>query len=172
MEKKGKYVKGLYCFSLLSWILNICFIIMQFFIEISMAWIIVFFASIIIQGIASGAFGDETAIPNVKIKRKFLDYCINISVILSVVITAISGISLLIAGGGPEIINDTYCVVNHGDVVREISSPYLFFFLCICDFMLFNCVILIFSSLIALRIRKIYLFPTLLFSDEQINNCL
>ena len=161
MEKKGKYIKILYCFSLLSWILNICFIIMQFFIEISMAWIIVFFASIIIQGIASGAFGDETAIPNVKIKRKFLDYCINISLILAVVITAISGISLLIAGGGPEIINDTYCIVNHGDVVREISSPYLFFFLCICDFMLFNCVILIFSSLMALRIRKLYLFPTL-----------
>lgn len=161
MEKRGKCIKILYCFSLLSWILNICFIIMQFFIEISMAWIIVFFASIIIQGIASGAFGDETAIPNVKIKRKFLDYCINISLILAVVITAISGISLLIAGGGPEIINDTYCIVNHGDVVREISSPYLFFFLCICDFMLFNCVILIFSSLMALRIRKVYLFPTL-----------
>lgn len=172
MKKKGKYIKILYCFSLLSWILNIGFIIMQFFIEISMAWIIVFFASIIIQGIASGAFGDETAIPNVKIKRKFLDYCLNISLIIAVVITAISGISLLIAGGGPEIINDTYCIVNHGDVVREISSPYLFLFLCICNFMLANCAILIFSSLMALRIRKLYLFPTLLFSDEQTNNCL
>ncbi len=161
MEKKGKYIKILYCFSLLSWILNICFIIMQFFIEISMAWIIAFFASIIIQGIASGAFGDETAIPNIKIKRKFLDYCINISLILAVVITAISGISLLIAGGGPEIINDTYCIVNHGDVVREISSPYLFLFLSLCHFMLFNCAILTFSSLMTLRIRKLYLFQHL-----------
>lgn len=161
MEKKGKYIKSLYCFSLLSWILNICFIIMQFFIEISMAWIIAFFASIIIQGIASGAFGDKTAIPNVKIKRKFLDYCINISLILAVVITAISGISLFIAGGGPEIINNTYCIVNHGDVVREISSPYLFLFLSICHFMLANCTILTFSSLMSLRIRKLYLFPTL-----------
>ena len=161
MENKGKYIKSLYCFSLLSWILNICFIIMQFFIEISMAWIIAFFASIIIQGIASGAFGDKTAIPNVKIKRKFLDYCINISLILAVVITAISGISLFIAGGGPEIINNTYCIVNHGDVVREISSPYLFLFLSICHFMLANCTILTFSSLMSLRIRKLYLFPTL-----------
>ena len=161
MEKKGKYIKSLYCYSLLSWILNICFIIMQFFIEISMAWIIAFFVSIIIQGIASGAFCDETAVPNVKIKRKFLDYCINISLILAVVITAISGISLFIEGGGPEIINDTYCIVNHGDVVREISSPYLFLFLSICHFMLANCAILTFSSLMSLRIRKLYLFSTL-----------
>ena len=165
MEKKGKYIKILYCFSLLSWILNFCFITMQFFIEISMAWIIAFFVSIIIQGIASGAFGDEAAIPNVKIKRKIIDYCINISLILAVVITAISGISLFIAGGGPEIINNTYCIVNHGDVVREISSPYLFLFLSICHFMLANCAMLAFSSLMALRIRKLYLFPTLLFSD-------
>lgn len=161
MKKKGKYIKILYCFSLLSWILNICFIIMQFFIEISMTGIIVFFASIIIQGIASGAFGDEAAIPNVKIKRKIIDYCINISLILAVVITAISGISLFIAGGGPEIINNTYCIVNHGDVVREISSPYLFLFLSICHFMLANYIILTFSSLMALRIRKLYLLPTL-----------
>ena len=161
MEKKSKPInKFIYCFSLLTWIINVCFIIIPFFFEISGIWVVGIFASILIQGITSKAFGDTNAIPEVKIKPKFLDICLNISLLISIIFSALSGITLLIAGGGPETIDGLYYIVNHGEIIREITSYKLFLFFVVCDSLLFSCGILIFSSLMALRIRKLYLIQT------------
>ena len=160
MEKKSKPInKFIYCFSLLTWIINVGFIIIPFFFEISGIWVLGVFASVLIQAITSSAFGD-TVIPDVKIKHKFLDICLNISLLISIIFSALSGITLLIAGGGPETIDGLYYIVNHGEIIREITSYKLFLFFVVCDSLLFSCGILIFSSLMALRIRKLYLIQT------------
>ena len=162
MRNKSRHInKFIYCFSLLTWIINICLIIIPFFFEVSGIWDVGIFASILIQGITSKAFGDNSAIPEVKIKPKFLDICLNISLLISIVFSALSGISLLVARGGPETIDGLYYIVNHGEIIREITSYKLFLFFVVCDSLLFSCGILIFSSLMALRIRKLYLIKTL-----------
>ncbi len=161
MEKKSKPInKFVYYFSLLTWILNICFIFIPFFFEVSGVWIVGIFVSVLIQGIISKAFSEVNAIPDVKIKPEFLDICLNISFLSSIVFSGISGISLLIAGGGPEAIDGLYYIVNHGDIIREITSYNLYLFFVVCDLLLFSCGTLIFSSLMALRIRKLYLVET------------
>ena len=77
MRNKSRHInKFIYCFSLLTWIINICLIIIPFFFEVSGIWVVGIFASILIQGITSKAFGDNSAIPEVKIKPKFLDICL------------------------------------------------------------------------------------------------
>ena len=160
MEKKSKPInKFIYCFSLLTWIINICFIIIQFFFEVSGIWVLGVFASVLIQAITSSAFGD-TVIPDVKIKHKFLDICLNISLLVSSITSVICGVSLFAAGGGPETIDGLFYIVDHCEIVREITSYKLFLFFVICDSLLFSCGILIFSSLMALRIRKLYLIQT------------
>ncbi len=160
MEKKSKSInKFIYYFSLLTWIINICFIIIPFFFEVSGIWVLGVFASVLIQAIISSAFGD-TVIPDVKIKHKFLDICLNISLLVSIITSVICGVSLFAAGGGPETIDGLFYIVDHGEIVREITSYKLFLFFVICDSLLFSCGILIFSSLMALRIRKLYLIQT------------
>ena len=160
MEKKSKPInKFIYCFSLLTWIINICFIIIPFFFEVSGIWVLGVFASVLIQAITSRAFGD-TVIPDVKIKHKFLDICLNISLLVSIITSVICGVSLFAAGGGPETTDGLFYIVNHGEIVREITSYKLFLFFVICESLLFSCGILIFSSLMALRIRKLYLIQT------------
>ena len=160
MEKKSKPInKFIYCFSLLTWIINICFIIIPFFFEVSGIWVLGVFASVLIQAIISSAFGD-TVIPDVKIKHKFLDICLNISLLVSIITSVICGVSLFAAGVGPETIDGLFYIFDHGEIVREITSYKLFLFFVICDSLLFSCGILIFSSLMALRIRKLYLIQT------------
>ena len=160
MEKKSKPInKFIYCFSLLTWIINICFIIIPFFFEVSGIWVLGVFASVLIQAITSSTFGD-TVIPDVKIKHKFFDICLNISSLVSIITSVICGVSLFAAGGGPETIDGLYYIVNHGEIIREITSYKLFLFFVVCDSLLFSCGILIFSSLMALRIRKLYLIQT------------
>ena len=157
MEKKSKSInKFIYCFSLLTWIINICFIFIPFFFEISGIWVVGIFVSILIQGIVSGAFFDETLVPKIKPKRNIIDYCLITSKYVSISLAAVSFSSLLIGGGGPEIIDEAYCLVNHGDIVRKISEGWFIYFT-ICEMLLFTCGILYFSTFMTLRIRALYL---------------
>ena len=132
------------------------FIIIPFFFEVSGIWIVGIFVSVFIQGIVSGAFYDETLVPKMKQKRKMIDYCLVASKYISISFAAVAFASILIGGGGPEIIDEAYCLVNHGDIVREISEGWFMYFT-ICEMLLFTCGILYFSTLMALRIRALYL---------------
>ncbi len=161
MKKRAAHIsKTIYIFSLLTWLIHIAFIAVSVFLEIPAVWVVTLFFSVFIQGIVSGALSGDTAIPHTNTKRTFLDFCLNISFLVSAVFAVLGGISLLIAGGGPEIIDGSYFIVNNGEIVREVSSASLFTYFCICDFLIFNCGMLIFTSLMALRIRKLYLFQT------------
>ena len=64
-------------------------------------------------------------------------------------------VAILIAGGGPEEIDGVYCIVNHGDIVRTVTEGAYIFFL-VCEVMIFTFGLLIFSSMMAMRIRKMY----------------
>ena len=147
--------KPLYCFSLLTWLLNVCFVVVPFFLDVSKLWPVVFFASVAIQGASSGAFSDKTLVPKMSKPYKVIDYCLIITKHISTGLAAIGFISLLVGGGSPEIINETYCLVNHGDIVRYISYEWFVYF-SICDMLLFSCGILFFSTYMALRIRTLY----------------
>ena len=157
MESKAKPInRVIYYFSLLTWIINICFIFIPFFFEVSGIWIVGVFVCVIIQGLVSGAFFDETLVPKTEQKYKTIDYCLIVSKYVSISLAAIGFTSILIGGGGPEIIDETYCLVNHGDIVRQISEGWYIYFT-ICEMLLFACGMLYFSTFMALRIRALYL---------------
>ena len=157
MENKAKHInKFIYCFSLITWLANVCFIFIPFFFEVSGFWIVGIFISVLIQGIVSGAFFDETLIPKTAKKHKAIDYCLIVSKYVSISLAAIGFISLLIGGGGPEVIDETYCLINHGEIVQKISEEWFIYF-SICEMLLFTCGILYFSTFMALRLRSLYL---------------
>lgn len=151
-----KIGKALYFFSLFIWLLNILFIAIQFFTEIPLFWVAGIFLAVIFEGFASGAFSDKDDITYTLTQKRALDYFLDISKIISIICTAVSGIALLIAGGGPEIINKAYYIVNHGEIVNSISSRW-FLVLSIFETLLFGCAILIFSTFMAIRIRILFL---------------
>lgn len=157
MEKTPKNINQfVYSFSLLTWMVNICFIIIPFFVEVSGIWMIGIFASVLIQGIVSGAFCDETLIPKATQKHQLIDCSLAISKYVSISLAAVGFISLIIGGGGPEMIDQSYYLVNHGDAVRQISAGWFVYFV-ICEMLVFSCGLLYFSALMAQRIRGLYL---------------
>ncbi len=156
MKIKTKHInKLIYYFSLLTWFVNICFIIVPFFFEITRILIVGIFISVLIQAIYSRAFYDETLVPKTTKQYKTIDYCLIVSKYISISLAAIGFISLLIGGGRPEIVDEAYCLVNHGDIVRHISNGWFVYF-AICETLLFTCGILYFSTFIALRVRALY----------------
>ena len=153
---KAKHINPvLYIFSLLVWGFNLFCCIFHYFIEIPPTWIIVVFVCVFIEGIWSGAFSGEPAIPDGAYKKRFLDYCLIISSIVARCAAVFGFVAILIAGGGPEEIDGVYCIVNHGDIVRTVTEGAYIFFL-VCEVMIFTFGLLIFSSMMAMRIRKMY----------------
>lgn len=156
MNRHTKYIsKPLYCFSLLTWFLNICFVVLPFFLDVSGLWFVAVFASVVIQGFSSGAFFDETLVPQMPKPYKAIDDCLILSKYISISLAAVGFISLFIGGGGPEMIGESYCLVNHGEIVRYISDKWFLYF-SICEILIFSCGILYFSTNMALRVRAIY----------------
>ena len=72
------------------------------------------------------------SIPSTEAHRKrWLDYVLVFSKIIAILGMAISGISLFVSGGGPEIIDDKFCVINHGEMIRIISEKMVHIFICL-----------------------------------------
>ena len=155
-SKKPKSIsKLLYLFAILLWVINLTYSVMRLFFELSQAWNLLFFIAVIIVGILSNAFNDENAFPDITYNKKFLDYCLTVSLIISVICAVVSGVCLLIAGGGPKIVDDAYYIYNNGQMVRPISEQQFFFF-SVCESLIFSCVVLIFSSAMAKRVHTMY----------------
>jgi len=157
-----------YYFSMLTWIANICFPLLQFFFDISELWFELWFIgvffSVLIQGIVSGAFYDETLVPEMPVKFKLIDYCLIASKYISFSLFLIGFLSLAIGGGQPEIIDGAYCLVDHGEIVRYISEGwYLYFAVCLVS--MFICGILYFSTYMALRIRTLYIIQKITMNE-------
>ena len=156
MNKNAKHIsKPTYYFSLLTWVLNVFYVVIPFFFDISGLWFVAFFASVLFQGAISGAFYDETLVPKMTKPYKVMDYCLIASKYVSISLATVSFISLLIGGGGPEIMDEAYCLVNHGEIVRYLSIEWFIYF-SVCDMLLFSCGILFFSTYMAMRVRALY----------------
>lgn len=147
--------KPLYYFSMLTWLLNMILIVISFFFGGSGIWLVAIFASVFIQGIASGAFSDETAVPQAPSPCKILDHCLLVSKYFSGGAMTIGFLSILIGGGGPEVVDGVYCLVNHGDIVRTLSEGWFLYF-SICELAMFFCGMLFFSTYMAMRVRGLY----------------
>ena len=145
----------LYIFSLVVWGFNLFCGVFHYFINILPLWMIVVFVCVLIEGIWSGAFNGEPLIPDGAYKKCFLDYCLSISSIVAHCAAVFGFLGILIAGGTPEEIDGVFCVVNHGDIVRTVSEGW-YLFLLVCELFIFTFGLLIFSSLMAMRIRKLY----------------
>lgn len=153
---KQKHISpALYIFSLVVWGFNLFCGVFHYFINISGLWMIAVFISVLIEGICSGAFNGEPAIPDGVYKKRFLDYCLSISSLVARCASVFGFAAILIAGGTPQEIDGVYCVVNHGDIVRTVSEGW-YLFLLVCEVFIFTFGLLIFSSLMAMRIRKLY----------------
>ncbi len=148
--------KVLYYISLFVWGLNIICAVGELFINVPGIWIIVVFIAVLIEGVCSGAFGDESIFPDSLGHKRFLDYCLIVSAVISIGCSVLCGGALLLVGGGPEIVDGTYCIVSHGEIVRTLFSPGWYLFFVVCDKLWFGCGILIFSSIMALRIRTLF----------------
>lgn len=152
-----KINKFIYSFSLLTWIANICFVILYFFLDFSAIWILIIFISNFLQVLF---FIKNTDCNENEIKpHALIDHLLNISKYISICVTAICFVSLLVVQGGPEVVNGIYCIVDHGEVVRTVSKNWFFYFTLCKDF-LFIFGILIFSSSITQEIRTLYLQKT------------
>lgn len=156
MIKYAKYIsKPLYYFTHIHWFLNAIFVVMSFFCAPPSLFYLFFFVSIGIQGIASGAFSAKTAIDEAAKIHTAMDRCLVIAKSISLPLSAVCFFSLFVVGGSPQIIDGAYCLVNHGQIIRYVSSNSFLYF-SICDRVVFSSVILYFSAILALRIRTMY----------------
>lgn len=156
MIKSKHSGKFLYRFSLSVWILNLFYIVIQFFMETSVLWIVAFFGAVFFEVIFSRYIFHNNFITNKLNKRTWLDYCLLCSKFFSIICVSVGGISLIMSGGGPAIINGEYCIINHGDVISIISDIWYFYFV-VCEKLFFSCCILHFSTSMAIDIRTKYI---------------
>lgn len=106
------------------------FIIINLFVDMFAISFVLLFVSVVLQGIFSGAFSNNDFTLEKSANKTWLDCMVLISKILSAFGMGIGAGSLFIAGGGPKIVGEEYCIVNHGTVVRVISGNW-YIFLCL-----------------------------------------
>ena len=113
------------------------------------------FLSVVLQGWLSGAFSESKYKAEKSNQKDFLDIAVFISGVVAKVGMAVGFVSLMISGGGPEIVDGVYCVVSHGDILYDISRN-LYVYLSVCEYMLMFCGLLVFTTYMFNRIRNLY----------------
>ncbi len=177
-KTRSPYIsKFLYVFSLTTWCCSLVSVIYSLVLnienifkaiqsetnyttELNIFYIIIFIA-IVFEGLKSGAFTKHDDIDNEQdYKMNRFDYFILIVGIIGALCGALCFVSTLFAGGSPEIINDSvfckFCIVDHGELIGYITKT-KFIYLSICDILMFPCILLFFASIMAFRIRTLYL---------------
>ncbi|MGN1444797.1 MAG: hypothetical protein ACI4WV_00760 [Eubacteriales bacterium] len=149
----------LYRLSLFTWLANIALIVINLFVDLFGISIICLFVSVVLQGFLSGVFATNSMTLEEPVPKTRLDLAVSISQIISLLVSAVGFISILLAGGSPEIVNEAYCLVNHGEVVRTVSKNW-FVYLSVCEYCLQFFSILIFSTFMFSKIRGLYLTQT------------
>lgn len=151
----------LYRLSLFTWLANIALIVINLFVDLSGISFICLFASVVLQVFLSGVISKNSMTNENEepVKRTRFDLAVSISQITSFLVSTVGFISILLAGGSPEIVNETYCLVEHGEVVRTVSKNW-FVYLSVCEYCLQFFGILVFSTLMFSMIRALYLTQT------------
>ena len=94
-------------------------------------YFVICFLSIVIENLLWGNLRiQQSSLPNlphspsspvIQAKAPF-DIFLRILIVLSASCIALSLLALLISGGGPDIVDGVYCIINHGDWIRDISQ--------------------------------------------------
>lgn len=150
--------KKLYVFSFSTWVACIAAIVVGIFLDIMLIAFIPLFISCLAQTTCSGLFSNKIE-PEIPDANSRFDTALSITLKIACILTSVGFVSLLIAGGGPEIVDGRYCVVNHGEVVRIISGGW-YRALCVCEFILFSMGIYYFATYTFKSIRRIYLYQS------------
>ena len=124
--------------------------------ELNIFYIIIFIA-IVFEGFKSGAFTKQDDIDNEQdYKMNRFDCFILVVGIIGALCGALCFVSTLFAGGSPELIKGVFCITDHGELIGYITKT-KFIYLSICDILMFPCILLFFASIMAFRIRTLYL---------------
>ncbi|MGM9681773.1 MAG: hypothetical protein ACI3XR_09745 [Eubacteriales bacterium] len=151
--------KGLYPFSAVVWILNLIWLPVSAFIH-SPIPLILLFAAILTEAIGSSAFSDDRGALHAPSPKKVLDRMVGLSATVAALCMILTALILVIFGGRTFFAeNDSYFIKPwiHPETLREISYP-TYLVLSAARPLCFVSVLLIFSSLLLIRIRRLTLF--------------
>lgn len=146
----------LYLFSLVVWVVSLLFLGASIFCDTSLIFWVLIFIAVIFEAFKSGTFSSNNEETGEDVKMNWFDYCLLAVGFGGALCFALCFVSGIFAGGTPEFINGSYCIIDHGDFVKYISKEW-FVYYSTCDNLMFNFILIIFSSLLAFRIRGIYI---------------
>lgn len=119
-----KVERRLYIFSLVVWFVDLLTVLFAPIFgaeKISMTVFFLTFAVLILQGVQTGTFEglskDTELVP-----RRFFDRFLSAVGTLSLLVAIIGMGITMVNGGGPKIVDGTYYIVSHGDLVKEITE--------------------------------------------------
>ena len=156
--------RNVYILSLSTWIASWVLGIINLLVDIRTVSFLLVFFSVILQACLSHDFTNKKYKTTKSNQKGFLDIAVSISETIGMIGMFIGLVSLLLSGGGPEIVDGMYCVMSHGDTLYNISQN-LYLYLSACEYMLVFCGLLVFTTYMFNRIRNIYLL------QNQAPNC-
>ncbi len=125
-------------------------------------YFVICFLSIVIENLLWGNLRiQQSSLPNlphspsspvIHAKTPF-DIFLRILIVLFASCIALSILALLISGGGPDIVDGVYCIINHGDWIRDISQTE-FIILSYMEQSLFCLFLVVLASDSLLKIRR------------------
>jgi len=155
-DMENRFLKGLYYFSLFSWIATVCLMILSLLFSFSRLWMVGSFLSGFVQVYLLCEHCNGTTWMFGDVYSPFDRFLRALSCVIYAAFFACLG-SLFIAGGGPEMVAGISCLVSHGKVVAEDISEGLFLFLAVCENILFSfCFPLFATTPLLWRVHTLY----------------
>ena len=149
--KPLKIDKKIYLFALFLWILHLIWMILSFFADIPIFFVLFFLIVLAESFLLRGA--DKTT-EAVCLKRAF-DCVLCVLGIVSLVIAVISG-CVILGYGNPAIIDGGYYAVNHGTIVETLNEN-KYYFLKLCEAILPSSVLFSIHTQRFYRLRRLFL---------------
>ena len=144
-------------FAWIAWFFHIGWVLLSIFIRSEAIFLpfLVFFIILLSEAALSGALHRDLPETEPSPHRDRIDACLNTVMVASLLLAAFCFGMLLLNKGGPEQIDGIYYVVNHGDIIREISRNY-YLFLSFCESLLASAGTLGMHTPLLHRIRNLY----------------
>lgn len=124
-------MKGLYYSALLNWIVGICLVPLTLLFRISSLWLVgSFLCSFVLCWLL---INRGVELPRLSKTYRGFDRFLGIFLIVLLIPDAVAFVSIILAGGGPELVDGIRCLVSHGEVVTQNISPAWFLYLTLCE---------------------------------------
>lgn len=144
---------------MVAWIWSLIWLPVSAFVH-SPFPLIPLFAAILTEAMGSSAFSDDRGLSHAPSPKKVPHRMVGMSAIVAALCMILTALILVIFGGRTFFVeNDSYFIKPwiHSEVLREISYP-TYLVLSAARSLCFASVLLIFSSLLLIRIRRLTLF--------------